>query len=65
MQTKVHWCSVFNNFFVFHPEAKHRKHKQSWDITVLKMWSQIFEKKNLKIALNVISNESFFESYLK
>ena len=23
--TKVHWCSVFNTFFVFHPEAKDRK----------------------------------------
>ena len=27
MKTKVHWWSVFNCFFVFHPEAKDRKHK--------------------------------------
>ena len=26
MLTKVHWCLVFNSFFVFYPEAKHRKH---------------------------------------
>ena len=28
MQTKVHWCSVFNSFYLFHRDAKHRKHKQ-------------------------------------
>ena len=45
MQTKVHWCSIFDRFFVFCPEAKHRKHlKKSWDKTVLTMWSQSFEK---------------------
>ena len=41
MQTKVHWCLVFNSFFVFDPEAKQRKQKKSGDKTVLKMWSQI------------------------
>ena len=51
MQTKVHWCSVFNSFFVFHPEAKHRKHfKKSWDKTVLQMCPQIFEEKNSNSA---------------
>ena len=30
---------------VFYPEAKNRKHKKSWDKNVLKMWSQIFDKK--------------------
>ena len=38
-------------FFGFYPEAKQRKIK-SWDKTVLKMWSYIFEK-NLNFALNV------------
>ena len=26
LKTKVHWCSAFNSFFVFHPEAKQRKY---------------------------------------
>ena len=24
-ETKLHWCLVFNSFFVFHPESKHKK----------------------------------------
>ena len=53
MKTKVHWCSVFDSFFVFHPEAKHRKHKKSWDKNVLEMSYQIVEEKNINLALNV------------
>ena len=57
MICKIHdvdWCLVFNSFFVFHPKAKHKKHKKnSLDKTVLKMWLQIFEKKKLNFTLNL------------
>ena len=51
---------------MFHPEAMHRKDlKTSWDKSVLKMWSQIFEERNpnfaikhfeTKVTLKAISN---------
>ena len=39
----------FNSLFVFHPQAKHRKHKTNWVKTFFKMWSQIFEEKILNL----------------
>ena len=47
----------------FYPFPKHRKHFfLSWDKTVFKMWSQIFET-ILNFALNVLWTKSYFESY--
>ena len=28
MQTKIHWCSVFNTFFVFNLRVQRRKHQK-------------------------------------
>ena len=60
VKTKIHWCLVFNSFFVFYPKAKHRKHKkilgQKWIENV------VSEKQNPYFALNALWN-FFFTSF--
>ena len=56
----------FQKLFLFHPEAKHRKHeeKKSWDKTVLKILFQICKKKSY-FGLKCTLKKVFFLSYLK
>ena len=44
MQTKVHWCSVFNFFFCVLSFSLAEKTFKKWDKTALKMWSHITKK---------------------
>ena len=54
MQTKVHWCSVFNSFLCSILKlSKENIKKKSWEKPVLKIWSQIFEEKNLNVWKHV------------
>ena len=47
----MHWCLVFNSFFVFHSEAKHRKHKSILGTNFFENVVSNFEEKNLNLAL--------------
>ena len=53
MQTKVHWCLVFNSFFVFHSGAQHRKHKKKLT-RLFQKFGLRFLTKNCNCSLNVL-----------
>ena len=59
MQTKVHWCSVFNSFFVFHPGAQHRKHKKKLGQNFFENVVSDFEK-NAQFCLKCTMKKKVF-----
>ena len=59
IQTKVHWCSVFNSFFLFHPEANHGKHKKNLGTQLSWKCGLRFLKKVLIFPLNVCCTTFF------
>ena len=63
MQTKVHWCSDFNSFFVIHPETKHKNINKSWDKTVLQCGLRFLKK--ILIMLKCKYKKKFFFKVFK